>query len=210
MNLARAAQAPAKPVYIETPNLYLRTLTVDDASDRWAAWFSQAEVLKGLNLPAQNKTKADIVAYIGKFDQHSNMLLGMFDKASDLLVGLLTVQIDWKLGRYLANTVVGEEAYRSKGVMLEISLPFREHFFETLELKVMTATALATNEPIIAYLEKTGWTLNQTLKAHVKSHADGTMIDLRLYSITREAWRAWKAANPELVKAMSEWTMRVG
>ena len=204
MTHARAFESPAKPIVIDTPNLTMRTLTTDDASDRFAAWFSQAEIRSALNLPEQSKTKADIITYIKAFDQRSSILLGIFDKANDLLVGLVAVQIDWQLGRYLANTVVGEPAYRSKGVMLEITLPFREYFFETLGLKVLTATELATNKPIIAYLVKTGWTLNQTLKAHNKSHADGTMIDLHLYSITREAWQAWKAANPEAVKAMAE------
>jgi len=121
-----------------------------------------------------------------------------------LLVGLFSVQIDWRIGRYLVNTIVGEAPYRSKGLMLEVTLPFREFFFETLGLNVMTATALATNAPIIGYLEKTGWTLNQTLKAHTRSNADGSMIDLHLYSITRDAWRAWKSANPSIVEAMAK------
>lgn len=208
MTAARALGPLAEPITIDTPNLRVRTLTIADASDRFATWFSQGEVRSALNLPAQDKTKADIVAYIKTFDQRSNLLLGFFDRANDLLVGLFTIQIDWQIERYLVNTVVGEAAYRSKGVMLEMTLPFREHFFETLGLKVMTATALATNKAIIAYLVKTGWTLNQTLKGHMKSHADGTMIDLHLYSITREAWRAWKAANPQAVKAMAEGHLR--
>lgn len=208
MTPARAIGASPTPIIIDTPNLTMRTLTPDDASDRFAAWFSQTDVRNALNLPEQNKTKADIVTYIKGFDQRSNLLLGFFDKANDLLVGFITVQIDWRIGRYLANTVVGEASYRSKGMMLEITLPFREYFFETLGLNVMTATALATNKPIIAYFAKTGWTLNQTLQAHTKSHADGTMIDLHLYSITREAWRAWKAANPEAVEAMADGPLR--
>ena len=210
MTLARAVEPLAEPVVIDTPNLLVRTLRPDDASERFASWFSQDDIRAGLNLPQQPKTRADIVAYINTFDQRSNLLLGIFAKADDLLVGLLSVQIDWRIGRYLANTLVGEAAYRSKGVMLEITLPFREYFFETLGLKVMTATVLATNKPIIGYLEKTGWTLNQTLKAHTKSNSDGTMIDLCLYSITREAWAAWKAANGGIVKAMANGTLRPG
>src|SRR5258706_13047234 len=154
MTAARALRPLAEPITIDTPNLKVRTLTTADASDRFASWFSQDEVRSALNLPAQNKTKADIVAYLNTFDQRSNLLLGLFDKANDLLVGLLTIQIDWQIGRYLVNTIVGEAAYRSKGVMLEITLPFRDYFFEMLGLNVMTATALATNKPIIAYLVK--------------------------------------------------------
>jgi RimJ/RimL family protein N-acetyltransferase len=208
MSAAAALSPLAGPIVIESPNLTIRTMTTNDASDRFASWFAQADIREALNLPEQQRTKADIAAYIRTFDQRSNLLLGIFDKTNDLLVGLFNVQIDWRIGRYLVNTIVGEPAYRSKGLMLEVTLPFREYFFETLGLKVMTATALATNVPIIGYLEKTGWTLNQTLKAHARSNADGRMIDLRLYSITREAWRAWKAANRDNVQAMAKGLLR--
>jgi RimJ/RimL family protein N-acetyltransferase len=143
-----------------------------------------------------------MIAYIRTFDQDTNLLLGIFDRTKNVLTGIVTVEIDWRLGRYLANTIVGEADYRHRGVMLEISAPFREYFFETLSLKVMTAAALATNTAIIGYLEKTGWTLNQTIKNHARSAADGSPVDLRLYSITREAWNAWKKANPDLLQAM--------
>jgi RimJ/RimL family protein N-acetyltransferase len=203
MTVARAAADPSpKPIHIDTPHLYMRTLVAGDASDRWAAWFDQPDVRQGLNLAPGRKSKADILAYIAKFDQRSNILLGIFDKANDLLIGLIESKIDWSIGRYLANTIVGEADYRHRGVMLEISPPFRSYFFDTVGLKVMTASVLATNKPIIGYLEKTGWTLNHRLENHVKSHADGRPIDLLLYSITREAWNTWMAKNPEALQAM--------
>lgn len=207
--MSRAEPAKAsKDIYFDTPNLYVRTLTVNDATDRWASWFEQPDVREGLNLGPQKRTKADIVTYIRTFDQVSNILLGIFDRTNDLLVGIVTVQVDWRIGRYLANTVVGEAEYRHRGVMLEISPPYRDYFFETLGLNVMTATALATNKAIIGYLDKTGWTLNQTLKNHVRSAIDGSTTDLHLYSITREAWHAWKAANPEELEAMRNGRLR--
>lgn len=208
MSLASATQATPRRIYFDTPHLYVRTLTSDDACERWAAWFDQVDVKRGLNLGPGRKTKADLDAYIRKFDQASSLLLGIFDRANDLLVGLFTVQVDWQSGRYLANTVVGEADYRHRGVMLELTPPFRDYFFETLGLKIMTATALATNKPIIGYLEKTGWTLNHTLKSHTRAHASGAMVDLLLYSLTREAWNAWKVANPALLTSMRDGTMR--
>ena len=202
MSLAHTV-ATGQPVHIDTPHLYMRTLTVDDASERWASWFEQDEVRTGINLPAATMTKADVAAYIRKFDLQTNFLLGIFDRTNDLLIGFCTAQIDRSIGRFLSNMIVGESAYRHRGVILEISPPFRKYFFETMGLKVLTASALATNKAMIGYFEKTGWTLSQTLKNHVKSHADGTMIDLCLYSLTREKWNAWVATNPEGLKKMS-------
>lgn len=207
--MSRAQPAPqTKDIAFETPNLVVRTLSVTDATERWATWFDQAQVREGLNLGSQPKTKADMEAYVRKFDQVSNILLGIFDRTNALLVGIITVQIDWKIGRYLANTVVGEADYRHRGVMLEVTPPFRDCFFDQLGLRVMTAAALATNKPIIGYLEKTGWTLNQTLSNHARSAVDGKPVDLCLYSITRDAWEAWKAANPDLLQMMRNGSMR--
>ncbi|MEQ1868144.1 MAG: GNAT family protein, partial [Micropepsaceae bacterium] len=203
MSVARAPTTQAKPVYLETPHLYMRTLTVADASERWAAWFEQDDVRRGVNLPALTKTKADIVAYIEKFDQQSRLLWGIFDRTNDLMIGILTADIDWDLSCILSNTIVGEAAYRHRGVMLEVSPPFRTYFFETLGLKVITATVLATNKAIIGYVEKTGWTLHQELKGQNKSYADGSPIDLLFYALSRDSWEVWKAAHPAELQAMT-------
>ncbi len=208
MSRPQPAPTAAKTVHFDTPHLYVRTLTEHDTTDRWTAWFEQDAVLEGLNLPRQSRTKADMIAYIRGFDQDTRLLLGIFDRTNDLLVGILTVDIDWGIGRYLANTVVGEAEYRHRGVMLEISLPFREYFFERLNLKVMTAAALATNRPIISYLEKTGWTLQHTMKNKARSSVDGKPVDLLLYSLTRESWNAWMAAHPDQLRAMANGTFQ--
>ncbi|MEQ1756589.1 MAG: GNAT family protein [Micropepsaceae bacterium] len=191
-------------VFIETLNFYMRELTSDDATDRMASWFDQAEVRESLNVKPGRRTKVDMDAFIARFDGKNKILLGMFDKRNDLLVGFIDIDIDWKIGRYLVNMIVGEETYRNSGVTSAISPAFRTYFFGTLGLKVMTATALASNAAIAGYLKGTGWTLSQVLKGRIRSHADGTRVDLHLYSLTREAWDAWTAANPEKLRRMAD------
>jgi hypothetical protein len=62
-------------------------------------------------------------------------------------------------------------------------------------MKVMVATALAHNRPIIHYLYNTGWTFRRTIERHIKSHSDDRMFDLCFFSQTREALREWKKAR---------------
>jgi RimJ/RimL family protein N-acetyltransferase len=57
------------------------------------------------------------------------------------------------------------------------------------------ASVLARNAPMIHYLKKNGWKLDQTLKHSTKSTADGAMLDVCLFSLSREAWRDWKKKN---------------
>jgi RimJ/RimL family protein N-acetyltransferase len=192
---AQGAKLPKKAMRIDCGDYYMRTATPADASDRWGAWMADPEAVQMLNAPARTLTKAEVATYIESFDQRSHMLIGIFETASDKLLGFLRVDIDPKLGRFLVSMMIGEPEYRNKGVTNAITVPFRDYFFETLGLKVMLATALSHNKPIIHYLLKSGWNLDKTIPRHVKSHTDGTMLDLCYFSITREAWRAWKAAN---------------
>ena len=92
----------------------------------------------------------------------------------------------------------------------EITVPFRDYFYETLGLKSMLATALSHNQPIIHYLLRTGWNLDKKIERHVKSNIDGTMLDLCFFSQSREAWRAWKAANLPDRNAIAKGDLAVG
>lgn len=198
MQHAHAAAKPIEPFTIETANFIIRFLTPEDATERWAVWFASDYVRTSLNMDAQPRSKADMARYIAGFDQRSRLVLGAFDKANGLLVCIGSAQIDWSIGNYLINTVVGEPEYRNVGVMNELTPPFRDYFFDELGLKTSTATALSTNTIIREFLEKTGWTLVQTIKNHTRSQKDGSMIDLCLYKLTREAWHEWRRAHPEL------------
>ena len=140
--------------------------------------------------------KSDIVSYVQRFDQRAQLLLGIFEKATSKLLGFLRIDIDYASGRFLVSMLIGEPEYRNKGVTNDITVPFRDYFFETLGLKAMLATALSHNQPIIHYLKKTGWVLERTNERHVKSRTDDRMLDLCYFSLTREAWREWKKANP--------------
>jgi RimJ/RimL family protein N-acetyltransferase len=186
---------PRISVRIDAGKYLIRTIKPDDASDRWAGWMLDPEAIHMLNMAALNWTKSDVVNYINKFDQRSRLLLGIFEKPGWTHIGIITIHIDHTLGHFLINLLIGEPEYRNKGVAHDIKAPLRDYFFETLDLNLMKATALARNHIIIQYLLKTGWSLDQTLKQHVKSVADGTMLDLCLFSMTRDAWRAWKKTN---------------
>jgi RimJ/RimL family protein N-acetyltransferase len=184
-----------RKVSLDCGKYIVRTITVADASDRWGSWMADPEASFMLNAPARALSKRDIVAYIRGFDQRSGILLGIFEKASGKHLGFLRVDIEQASGRFLVSMMIGEADYRNKGVTNDVTVPFRDYFFETLGLKTMLATALSHNRPIIHYLLRTGWVLERTIERHVKSHSDDRMLDLCFFSLTREAWRDWKKAN---------------
>lgn len=175
---------------IDAGDYLIRTVTADDASDRWAAWMADPEVAGMLNAPARTMTKDEIATYIKTFDQRSNLLLGIFDKRTGSHIGFFTVNADYDRNQGIVNLLIGDAEHRHRGVLSTIRRSFAAYFFETLGLKTMMATALAHNQIIINTLIKGGWKVDKILKHHVTSHADGSKLDLWLMSLSRDAWRA--------------------
>jgi RimJ/RimL family protein N-acetyltransferase len=171
----------------------MRTLTPDDASERWAGWMDSKSV-RLVNAAPQSMTTLDIAAYIKQFDQRSHLLLGIFEKQGGAQVGFFRVDIDYVLHRCLIYVML-ERRHRFLPRAKDLSIPFHDFVFETLGLKTALATALADNRAMTGFLLRTGWSLDRTIERHVKSQTDDTMLDLCYLSLTREAWRAWKAAN---------------
>jgi len=186
---------PRKNIRVNGEKFFVRTLKIEDASDRWAAWFMDPEAAHMVNAPLRSWNKSDVIDYIKRFDQRSNLLLGIFQKQARIHVGILTIHIDPTLEEFRVNLLIGEPEYRGKGATSDITLPMRNYLFETLGLKTMKATALARNHVIINYLLTTGWKLEKTLKDHVKSNSDDAMLDLCFFSLSRDAWRTWLKEN---------------
>ena len=181
-----------KIVRTESANFLIRTLIGADATERWARWMSDAKNARLLNAAPKPMTRADVAHYIDQFDQRTHLLIGLFDKRNDLLVGFYRVDIDPVLNRCLGFMMIGEQRYRHWRVAAELWEPSLDCLFETLGLSMMLSTVLASNRPMVRFLLKSGYSLDKTVPRHVKSNTDGTMLDLCYFSITREAWRAWK------------------
>src|SRR5215213_263983 len=185
---------PKKKIRIDCGGFLIRTLTVDDASDRWASWMDDPKNLRLVNAAPQHMTRYDIVKYIKQFDQRSHLLLGIFDKKNGMHVGTFRIDIDYALNRCLVF-LIGEAKYRHWFLMTDIKLPFYDLIFETLDLKMMLATVLASNRALTGFLLRLGWSLDKTIERHVKSQTDDSMLDLCFFSYSRDSWRAWKAEN---------------
>ena len=186
------ARHPKRKVNIDCGDYVLRTITVGDATDRWAHWMEDAEASEMLNAPRRAMTKEELVDYIRSFDQRTKILIGIFEKKSGLLLGFLRNDVNFETRQFLVAMIIGEPAYRNSGVTMAVTVPFRDYFFGELGMEAMLATALAHNKPIIHYLYATGWTLDRTVPNAVKAHSGEGMFDLCYFSQTAEGWRAWK------------------
>lgn len=194
--MAVTGKMPRQNVNLDCGEYLVRTVTADDASDRWGRWSDDPDAAYMLNMQPKIHTKAEIATYVASFDQRTHLLLGVFKKDSGLLLSITRVDIDAKLRRCLVSVLVGEPDYRRKGVTKTCTPATRDYLFETLGLEMLLATALSHNLPVVNFLLKTGFHLDKKIEQHVKSRADAGMLDLCYFSLTREAWRQWRRANP--------------
>lgn len=195
MQSSRSNKAPKTQVKLETARFIVRNARGEDASEQWGQWMADAEASHMLNAPAKALSKAEVEAYIRMFDQRTHLLLVIVEKTSETILGCFRIDIDEKLGRFLVSMIVGEPGYRHKGIMNELTVPFRDYFFDTLGLKTMLGMVLSHNEPVIRYLEKTGLHLDKKIEGHVKSRTTDAMLGMCYFSQTAEGWHAWKRAN---------------
>jgi RimJ/RimL family protein N-acetyltransferase len=185
-----------KNIRFSGTGFFIRTLKIDDASQRWAAWYSDPLILSMLNWRSREWKKIDLMNYIARFDQRSKLLLGIFEKRTGIHVGIIIIHIDPAMEHIDMNLLIGDRKYRNKGVMWDITEPLGYYLFEFLGLKNLKVTVLGHNHSMINYLLKSGWTLERTVKNDLKSSSDNnTMLDRCFFSLSRDAWRAWTKEN---------------
>ena len=194
MQVPRHARPPKRILRFDCGRYFVRTIRREDASDRWASWLSDPWAIRALNLRSRILNKQDILGYIRKFDQRSNLLAGIFEKQTLQHVGILRVDVDWQSKQGLINLLIGEPEHRGRGLMGDVALGMVDYAFETMKLQKLTASTLSRNALIVSFLRRMGWREDKSA-ASVKSNSDGSMLDLCSFALTAEAWRAWKQTD---------------
>ena len=192
---ATQSRFPKRKVRLDCGKYIVRTITIDDASDRWASWMADPEASDMLNAPAQAMTKSDIVAYIESFDQRSRLLLGIFETATGKHLGFLRIDIDHASGRFLVSMLIGEPNIATRASPTTSRCRFAIISSRPWASRRCSRPRSRTTARSFTICSRPVWVLDQTIERHVKSHSDDRMLDLCFFSLTREAWRDWKKAN---------------
>jgi RimJ/RimL family protein N-acetyltransferase len=180
--------AAANKIALESAHYNLRTLTVEDASERWAQWLNDAGTARMLNAERRVMTIEEIRAHIASFDGRDRHLIGIFEKDGGMMVGLWQLGIDRKRKEFHVNVLVGETEARRKGAREETRDPLYRHFFNVLGMTAARCSVAAHNASTLRVMQKFGWEL--TGISH-KPAADGSYpIELRHFRLPRAQWLA--------------------
>lgn len=109
-------------VYIETPRFYLRSLTVDDATARYAAWLADAAAQRFISA-AKIPTDLDVLKRFieDRLDRPDVLFLGIFLRDNALHVGNIKYEpVDPERGCAVMGMLIGDPDWRGKGVAAEV------------------------------------------------------------------------------------------
>jgi ribosomal-protein-alanine N-acetyltransferase len=109
-----------KPV-IETTRFKLRRLTVADTSPRYLSWLSEGHVLRFINGATGDNQLEELKVYVSQREGREDILfLGIFTHMGEHIGNIKYEPVDFRLGAAVMGILIGESAWRGKGVAGEV------------------------------------------------------------------------------------------
>lgn len=109
-------------VALDTERFHLRELVVEDATERYLGWFADPAAAKHIAAATDTRALSDLRSYIrARIGRDDVLFLGIFDRATGLHIGNIKYEpVDSDLGYAIMGILVGDPAYRGKGVAPEV------------------------------------------------------------------------------------------
>ena len=117
---------------IKTARFRLRPLTVADVSPRYLSWLSEDRVLRFINGATGDNLLEELKSYVSQREGREDVLfLGIFTHAGEHIGNIKYEPLDHRLGAAVMGILIGEVAWRGKGVAGEVihasAMWLREH-----------------------------------------------------------------------------------
>ena len=142
---------------IESQHLYLRELTLDDATAEYCSWLNNPQVNKYL------ETRKATVEYLRQYiqqqiDDPNSRFFGVFTQENNLHIGNVKLEpIDWPNKRAIFGILIGNKNYWGQGVGTEATRLTVDYAFTVLGLETIELGVIAENERATRAYEKVGF-----------------------------------------------------
>lgn len=136
-----------KNIFLDSENLYLRNLTVDDISDKYLQWLNDQETSLQNSHALFPYTMAQLKNYVESAVQNkSQLVLAIVWKENNVHVGNISLQnINWVNRSAEYAILLGEKQFWGKGIAYEASIKLIKHGFENLNLHRIYCGTTAEN-----------------------------------------------------------------
>ncbi len=143
-----------KDVSIDTDRFLLRPLTVSDATDRYLSWFDDDQVALYIKASHQRQSVASLATFIQEREQRPDVLfLAIIVREAGEHIGNIKYEpIDRQAGYAVMGILIGEGAWRGKGVAGEVIRASANWLNRTLGIKrILLGVARENTMAINAY-----------------------------------------------------------
>lgn len=108
--------------YLYSDKYLLRDITVEDVTDRYLSWFSEADVIKNIVFSSKAPSLYDLKNYIiSKSARKDTLFFAIIDKQSQRHVGNIKYEpINEKDGYAIVGILIGEKSFRGIGLFGEV------------------------------------------------------------------------------------------
>lgn len=137
----------------------LRELTVSDVTERYLGWLRDPETRKYIATASSTQGLVDLRAYVEeRVDRDDVLFLGVFDRTTGMHIGNIKYEpVDSELGYAVMGVLIGEPAYRGKGVTPEILRASTGWLRENRNIKQIILGVSKDNHGAIRAYEKSGF-----------------------------------------------------
>ena len=121
--------AQSGPVFIDSDDFLLRSLTPEDVNARMLSWITGSEMLRGLNIANLNFDLSRLKDFIARFDNKNHYFIGIFSKREKLLIGFYTVDVSFPHMVALLTGGIGEKGFEGKAVFWRTIDALMDYFY---------------------------------------------------------------------------------
>jgi len=186
-----ASWQPGHPIILETERFRIAPLLPQALDATYVSWWNDAEVQKGLNMPARNWTLADAQRHVQTFDNRRRFHLGIAEKATGKLIGFISLFRE-NHKRVLTNSVIGDKAFWGQRVVLEVRDRVLRFIFEEMDAYKVIAIVNARNLPSIYNYKTQGFSCEAILRDHAE-WIEGGRVDMLHFGLLKQEWEERKA-----------------
>ena len=189
------------PIRLTTERFLLRSLELSDATERFAAWLADPEVMKPLNKPTSQLTVQQLQAIIRAVDGISNFQIGIFERRSKTHVGNFYASIDDVHQTATFDVMIGDTGYWGGKVVNECRAALLDHFFRVRGIEKVIGRPLVRNFPSVFNYKAQGWHLEGILKDQWRSFYGEGRLDQYQFCMLKDEWRSRRLTGQAKAKA---------
>lgn len=145
-------------IKIETDNLILTTLKVEDVTQDYVNWLNDSEINRFLDIDS-GQTVQSCLSYVKSFEgRREAALIGIFYKENGLHIGNMTLSpIDWRNKYAWIGISLGRKEYRGRGLAKEALVALTKYCFEELGFHGLRAGVGTNNKKSISLFSECGF-----------------------------------------------------